>query len=192
MSWRSPSGSWLILEALIVSKQILLTVFLFVVALGSGVIVGWNIPRAAPPGGRDRSGLATELKLTPEQQKKMGEIWQDVVRRGGSRQQHWDARRQASKDRDDAIVALFTPEQKTAYDRIMQKYNQQMADMNRESEASFQKAVEQTKAILNPEQRKKYEEIMARGFGPGGGRGRPGSRPSSGPAAAATRPAQAL
>ena len=57
---------------------------------------------------------------------------------------------------------------------------QQMAEMGREREKAMQKAVEQTKAILSPEQRTKYEELLKKGpFGPR----RPGTNPS------ATRPA---
>lgn len=158
------------------TKQILLTVFLFVVALTSGIFIGITIHRHGerPPEGRSR--LTEELKLTADQQVQMRAIWQEVAP-GPGRQQHSDKRRQLSKERDDAVAALFTPDQKAAYDKVIEHYNEQMAEMNREREATFQKAVEKTKAILTPQQRVKYEEILAKEpFG----RGRGG--PTTGPA----------
>lgn len=150
------------------TKQILLTVFLFVVALTSGVFIGMNVARHGerPPEGRSR--LTEELKLTPDQQIQMRAIWQELA--PGPGRQHNDKRRQLSKERDDAVAALFTPDQKTAYDKVLEHYNQQMAEMNHERDLAFQKAVERTKAILTPEQRTKYEEILAKEpFGRGRG-----------------------
>lgn len=158
------------------TKQILLTVFLFVVALGSGIVVGWNIPHDRPAMRRDQSWLGNELKLSSEQREKMKNIWAEVLQHGGPRHGS-DARRQFAKERDEAVVALLTPEQKTAYDRISEKYNQRVADLSKEREAAFQRAVEQTKAMLTPQQRMKYEEMLARGMFES--QRRAGSRPST-------------
>lgn len=161
------------------TKQILLTVFLFVVALTSGVFIGMNVSRHGDRPREGRSRLTEELKLTTEQQVQMRAIWQEVAP-GPGRQQSADKRRQLSKERDDAVTALFTPDQKVAYDKVVERYNQQMAEMNHEREAAFQKAVEKTKAILTPQQRVKYDEILAREpFGPPRGRGGATSGPAT-------------
>jgi Spy/CpxP family protein refolding chaperone len=159
---------------------------LFAVALGSGIFIGMHLhqphPGERPP--QDRSWLADKLDLAPEQREQMRNIWSELAHGPGGR--HGDARRQAGKERDDAIATLITPEQKPAYDKIFERFNQQMADMSREREATFQKAVERTKAILNAEQRSKYEKMLAEGPGAGGperehaGRG-PASRAATQP-----------
>lgn len=150
------------------TKQVLLTVFVFVVALVSGVFIGRNMERPHPrDGGGDRSWLADELKLSPDQREKMRTIWQEML--WGSGPHHGDVRRQAAKERDDAIAALITPAQKPEYDKINDKFGKQMADMSRERDEAIKRAVEQTKAILDEKQKAKYEELLAKGMlGPRG------------------------
>ncbi len=138
-----------------------LIISLFAIALGTGVVVGMSIARAPKPTDRD-SWLAQELNLTLAQTDKMRAIWSDMLQ--GSAQRPSDRRREFQKERDDAVVALLTPAQKPAYDAIVEHYNQEMADLNREREAAFNAAVEQTKAILNDTQRAKYDELLKKGF----------------------------
>lgn len=160
------------------TKQILLTVFLFVVALTSGVFIGMNVHGHGDRPPHERSWLTDELKLTPVQQDQMRAIWSEIA--PGSGRRHDDKRRQMTKERDDAVAALFAPDQKAAYDKVIEHYNQQMGEMNREREAASQRAVERTKAILTPEQRVKYERILAKGpFGPQRGRGGPTTGPAT-------------
>lgn len=162
------------------SKQIILTIVLFVVALGSGIVVGMNVKRGGDREGGERSFLADELKLTPTQRDQMREIWQEMAH-GGARR---DAYRTIQKERDEEVVALLTPDQKAAYDKIQEKATQKIAELNKERDAAFQKAVEKTKAILDPQQRVKYEEILKRGPGAGGPRGRrEATQPATAPAA---------
>lgn len=165
-----------------ISKVIQVLVIVFIVALGSGIVIGKKFPMATKPDSHERSRLSDELKLNDDQREKMRNIWQEVVR-GGSRQGGFDRRRQLAKERDEAIAAIMTKEQKPAYDAVLATYSQQVAELSKEREATFQKAVEQTKAILDPGQRAKYEELLAKGtFGPG-------RRPGTGPSTQATRPA---
>ena len=147
------------------TKQILLTVFLFVVALTSGVFIGMNVHRPGERPSHERSRLIEELKLTPAQQDQMRAIWSEIAPGPGRR--HDDKRRQMAKERDDAVAALFAPEQKSAYDKVIEHYNLQIAGINRDRDAAFQKAVERTKVILDAQQRVKYEQILAKEpFGP--------------------------
>lgn len=159
------------------SKQLLWTVLVFVVALGSGIVIGVNLPRREAPARGERSWLADELKLSPEQREKIKAIWQEMVPGGpGGPGRRGDGRRQLFRERDEAIAALVPPERKADYEKVTARFDQQMAELGRERERAFQKAVEQTKAVLNPEQRAKYEELLKKGaFGPR----RPGTNPSA-------------
>ena len=102
------------------SKQLLWTVLVFVVALGSGIVIGMHLPSREAPHHREGSWLVEELKLNPEQQEKMKSIWQELLpgRPGGSGRRG-DGRGQLFKERDDAIAALIPPERKAEYDRIL-------------------------------------------------------------------------
>ena len=160
------------------NKQLLLTVVIFVIALGSGIAIGTALHRSPPPG-RDRSWLADELGLSPTQRDQMRQIWSDALHTGGP--SPFERRRQYQKERDEAFAALLTPDQKAAYDKALDRYNQQMAQMNKQREAAFQVAAEKTKAILTDPQRAKYEELLKKGpMGPPWGH-HPGSGPSTAP-----------
>ena len=166
----------------------MLIISLFTVALGTGIVVGMGITRTPSPqrdGGR--SWLVEKLQLTPEQSEQIKAVWSDNLKDSWKR--HSDAVRQYRKERDDAMVALLTPDQKAAYDKILERYNTEITEMNREQESQFQTAAEKTKQILNDHQRAVYEELLktSRGFrggpwgpphdGPGGP---PGMRPDGG------------
>ena len=136
---------------------------LFVVALGTGVLVGMGWAHQVSPHDRTWSWLTEELKLTPEQSEKIKVIWSDMLQGPGSRP-GGDARRAAQKERDEAIVAMLTPEQKSTYDKIVDKYSQQVAEINKARDLAFQAAVEKTKAVLDDSQRAKYEDLLKKGF----------------------------
>jgi Spy/CpxP family protein refolding chaperone len=136
----------------------------FLVAFAAGWSVGMNrrVGDAKPAScsGRHGGWLVAELELSAEQQKQLEQIWSDVAK-GGWRDR-MDRRRQLSRERDEAIAALIRPEDKVRLDEILKQYAESSAAMERESRASYQSAVDQTKAMLTPEQRAKYEEILAR------------------------------
>jgi hypothetical protein len=145
---------------------------LFAVALGTGVLVGMGL-REARPHDRNWSWLSEELKLTPDQSERIRAIWSDMLQGPASRPSG-ERRRAAQKERDESIVALLKPDQKESYDKILEHYNQQTAEITRDREAAFQAAVERTKAVLDDGQRVKYEELLKKGF-----RGSPMGRGSS-------------
>ena len=122
---------------------------------------------------RRRGFLATELSLTSQQQELLDKIWSETARRGGRERE--DRRRQIRQERDDAIAALVPASQKSDYQNALQTYSQRMEDLDKEWRTSFQNAVEQTKQILTPEQRTKYEAMLKRDQerGPRGGPGGP-------------------
>lgn len=129
----------------------------FLVAFAAGTAVGLLIGRSRR-GPRDRSRLTRELNLTPAQRKQMRKIWSDVMSAG------WRQRRERSdalqKERDEAVKALLSEEQKAQYEEVMQGYSRKIADAAEERGKIFQTAVERTKQILTDAQRKKYEELL--------------------------------
>lgn len=138
----------------------------FLVSFGAGLVVGLEARRegaAALPATRPSGPggwLTAELDLTPQQQEQMKRIWSETARHGGREQD--DRRRQIRKQRDDAIAALVRPEDRPVYEAALKTYSDQTGALEREWRAAYAGAVAQTKAILSPQQRSKYEEILRR------------------------------
>jgi Spy/CpxP family protein refolding chaperone len=162
----------------------------FLISFAAGVTVGWRvIPPASLPvatnpgdtkrpdeggarrggGDRDPGGWLTEvLKLTPEQQEQLKAIWSETAHEG--RREREERRQALKKDRDDLIAKLMVESgKKDEFDWIYARYNQRVEDFDAEWRGKFQAAVERTKAILGPEQRTKYEEILSRHAPPSNG-----------------------
>jgi hypothetical protein len=160
----------------------LMMVCVFVVALGAGVVVGMGVSRPAvvkPAEHRGGGWIEEQLGLTSEQREQMKAIWSEARDMG---QKHGEMRDQFRKERDAAVMGLFTPEQKDQYQKIQDDFRAQMGKLDKEREAAFNAAKEKTKAILNETQRAKYEELMKRGPGPRGpGRGPGGPGGQGGP-----------
>jgi Spy/CpxP family protein refolding chaperone len=166
----------------------LVVIFGFLLAFVAGLIVGVNRPQpvasisSAPVGGPQsrpsrESELDTLLNLRPEQKAELKKIWSEMADRG--RKQHEDQRRDLRRQRDEKVQALLTPEQKSSFEQIHKDYDDQNRALESEMRANFQKAVEATKALLDPDQRAKYEEWLSkrqwdRGPRGGGGPGGPG------------------
>ncbi len=136
----------------------------FVVAFAAGWAVGlkWR-GKDSPSGtrsGRHSGWLAAELKLSPEQKEQLREIWSETARRG--RRERMDRRRQAGRERDEAIAALIRPEDKARYEEILKQYAEQSGEQDREWREAYEAAVERTKQILTPEQRSRYEDLLQR------------------------------
>jgi Spy/CpxP family protein refolding chaperone len=78
------------------------------------------------------------------------------------RHQQDQRRAQFRKEREDAIAALIPAADRGKYDEVQRVHAQHMADLEKELRASWQKGVEETRKILTPEQRVKYEEFLKR------------------------------
>jgi len=140
----------------------------FLVAFAAGVAVGTGYLGARNAVGagaqpttrpvRDRGWIERELNLTDTQKEQMRKIWADLARSSG--REHDDKRRQLRRERDEAIAALVHAEDLGKYDEIINKYSDQTAALDREMHANFEEKIRQTKEILSPEQREKYEKIL--------------------------------
>lgn len=153
----------------------LIVVIGFAVAFFAGLIVGirggeraasrdvtqsTTQPASQERGGRSDPGsyLVQQLGLTPEQQQQMREIWSETAGRRG--RQASEQRRRLREERDAAIVALIRPEDTPAYEAILKDYEDKRTALENEWRNAYQEAVEKTKAMLNPEQRAKYEQML--------------------------------
>lgn len=148
----------------------------FVIAFCAGAMsweayksLATNKPKDEPPPSRV-SDFERELKLTPEQQKQMKEIWSSMPRGGG--RESWGKRNQIYRERDEALAKLIRPEDKPAYDQVLADTKQKLDSLDAAGKKAFEQMKEKTRAILTPEQRVKYEEMMS--HGPGFGRDGPG------------------
>ena len=155
-------------------KAILVVSFILTFAAGTaaGLLIAYvSHPR---PG---HSRLESVLNLNAEQKEQMDGIWSEV------RDAMVKQRNVLRQDRDKAIIALLTDDQRSRYDAILKKYSRKVAEMPN----PFEEAIKRTKEILTPEQAAKYDEWMEkqreRGFGPphGGRRGPPPDGPPGPP-----------
>ena len=153
------------------TKAKLILIIAFVVTLAAGAVAGFTLgslthrPPKPSAGAAPREPEAPslhnhfpDLKLTAEQKAKMDEAWSAVMRNSHKLQS--DQRQAFQKQRDEAVRAILTDEQKVKYDEALKDYAGKMAELGKAREKAFQEAVEKTKLILNAEQRKKYEEWL--------------------------------
>ncbi len=144
----------------------------FLVAFAAGLTVGIESQKPDGPqesSGRRCGGLSTELNLTPQQREQMHRIWSDTARRGGRERE--ERRRELWRERDQAIAQLIRPEDQAQYDQVIQSYTEKLAALDQEWRTSFDAAITQTKEILTPEQREKYDRMLQRHRSERGGRG---------------------
>lgn len=152
----------------------------FVVVFAAGVSTGVLVShlKARPP--HRGSWLASQLKLTPLQQEQMRKIWEETMGARGTRED----RQSIMRERDEAIAALMTEDQRPKYEAIVQECSRKLDELAQKRKAAMDKAIERTMEILTPEQRAKYIDLMKRGDGRMGG-GSPGPdhdrRPRPGP-----------
>ncbi|HVX83370.1 MAG TPA: Spy/CpxP family protein refolding chaperone [Phycisphaerae bacterium] len=167
----------------------------FLLALCAGTLMGVGVARLsdrpAEPTTRPQPALVTELNLSGKQQKDMEAIWSDAMQTAGP--SFMDRRKAIQEERDAAIAELLPPAMLAGYDKILDKYRASLDALNAERQKTIEDAEAKTLAILSPEQRDKYKEIMKqreggrrggpghRGGGPGMGPGGAGIGPMSGP-----------
>jgi Spy/CpxP family protein refolding chaperone len=155
-------------------KAILIVSFLVTFAAGgaAGLLVA-----SLHHGPHGPSWLAAELDLTSAQREQMDKIWSEVM--GAMGRQRFEQSRALRQERDQAIAALMTDEQRPRYEAVLKDYTRKDGELSDQRKQAFKEAIKRTKEILTPDQAAKYDALMAkqreRGFGPphGGRRGRP-------------------
>jgi len=125
----------------------------------SGVGVG-VVGRRAFLADKFQSVLAQELDLTPDQRRKIQRIWSEVA------EHHTPVPmseiEKADAERWQAIDQLLTPQQRTQYAQVQQRLEARMQELDQGNRARAARAEEQTKQLLTPAQREKYERLLAR------------------------------
>ena len=123
----------------------------FLVVFAAGVAGGIFLA----PGGRERgrgSLLSRELNLGSGQREQIRRIWSEVMGEGKKR-----LRDQSEEVRSKRQAAV------EAYKRIMATEKQDLDAVKSEREKLFVQAVERTKAVLDEEQKARYEQLMEEG-----------------------------
>src|SRR3954471_8985610 len=115
----------------------------FRVAVETRTVATTTPPPSTRPATTQRSGfLRAALNLTPDQQEKMKKIWEAGM--PNPREQR-ERRDKCRSDRDVAIQALLTPEQKANFEQIQKDYRTNVDAIDQEAKAEFQRKVEETK-----------------------------------------------
>jgi hypothetical protein len=125
----------------------------------SGVAVGVVGRRAFKPI-KFQSVLVEELGLTPEQRYRLQLIWGDVVK--SRTPVPMEELEKVDAERWQAIDQLLTPEQRTQYARIQERFEARMQELDQGNRERVAAAEEQTRQVLTPAQREKYERLLAR------------------------------
>lgn len=131
---------------------ILLGGFLAVFAAGASTALLVESSTRPPERG---SWLSRELDLTPEQRTQIRAIWTEAMRT--SRQQYMAQRQALSEETRSRVKALLGPDGQAAYDQLMQEHEEQLQELRRARREAYRAAGEQTSAVLNEEQRRKYD-----------------------------------
>lgn len=156
------------------TRMKLLVVGLTVLGLSAGVVAGMLVARfpASPDRGSEEAAghgspalsaaLVDQLALTPEQQDKMRVIWEGVR---GDVQQCFQQAQDLQKQRDNAVLAILSDEQKSKFQKISIDYANRFDTLTHQREQAFQKAVDQTRGLLSEDQRGKYDQILKNRLG---------------------------
>ena len=145
------------------SRVVLLLAFML--TLAAGLAAGlWG---ARYLSGREVQTVASnspldELQLTADQTQHMRKIWESVRDTAQSCLTRGQLLRQ---QRDKAMEALLTDEQKARFEKVNQDYEAQVLALNNQREQVFQDAVKETEQMLNDRQRRLYDAILRKNTG---------------------------
>jgi hypothetical protein len=128
-------------------------------AFASGVGLGVVGRRAFRPI-EFQSVLVEELGLTPDQRYRLQLIWGDVAKARAP--VPVEELEKVDAERWRAIDQLLTSEQRAQYAQIQDRFEARMRDLDRGDRERVAAAEEQTRQVLTPAQREKYERLLAR------------------------------
>jgi Spy/CpxP family protein refolding chaperone len=157
------------------AKATVVLILAYVLALAAGTTSGVLAERMRSAGAVSGAPLAEQLQLTPDQCNRMRSLWQGV------NDTEDDCYRQAEKLehlRDDALVKLLTNEQKAAFASTDKVFAAEFAALSDRREKALQSALHDTEAMLSPDQRVKYEQIVRQRLGRLPGEPGPATQPS--------------
>ena len=104
--------------------------------------------------------LVEELDLTPDQRHKIQQIWSNVA------ESHapvpMEELEKADNERWQAIDQLLTSQQRAQLAQIQQRFEARMQELDGGNRTRMAQAEDQTRQLLTPAQREKYERLLAR------------------------------
>ena len=139
------------------SKTILIATFVLV--MSAGVVVGrlWTrLPAVSVGHDRSPSWLADQMNLSTEQRQQMDAIWSDTKQKIHAT---FDHQHELDHQRDAAVVALLTPQQKAAYDKIQADHTAGRAELDKQRDALVHDANDRSKALLSDEQKTRWDTL---------------------------------
>ena len=161
------------------TRLILILAFIVVFVAGAAATI---VSRPKLPTDR-HSLMALRLNLTESQGQQLHDIWEEA--RMQAMQRFSSRRIELREQRDEAIRQILSSEILEKYEQIQEQYRQQRHEMDEARRATFEAAREQTRALLNDEQREQWEQISRhrRGRHPHGPRHHrpPGAPSQNGP-----------
>ena len=131
----------------------------FAVSLAAGLVagkLGWQVS-AKDSGPGYPSPLAGELGLSPQQCEQIRGVWEPLRQ---SARSSFEQAKHLESQRDLALEAILTKEQKERYGEIKHAYDDQVLALQARRNTQFRDAVEKTKRFLTAEQRAKYEQMV--------------------------------
>ena len=131
----------------------------FVLVFASGVAVG-VVGRRAFQASRFQSVLVEELDLTPDQRHKIQRIWSKVA--DNHKPVPMAELQKADAARWEAIDHLLTPQQRTQYGAIQEQFEARMQELEQGNRDRVARAEDQTRQLLTPAQRERYDQLLAR------------------------------
>ena len=125
----------------------------------SGVAVGVVGRRALKPI-KYHSVLVEELDLTPDQRYRLQHIWSNLAKsRTPVPMEELD---KVDAERWQAIEQMLTPEQRRQFVQVQERFEARMRELDQGNRERVAAAEEQTRQVLTPAQREKYERLLAR------------------------------
>ena len=116
------------------TKTKLIMLVCFLVAFAAGTAVGFLAGRSAKAP-RHRSSLSRELDLTAQQREQMRKVWSELM--SSARRDGREHRQALRTERDEAVQALLTEEQKERYEEVMREYSRKSEELAQERRKLF-------------------------------------------------------
>ena len=91
---------------------------------------------------------------------RLQQIWSEVAK--GRKPVPMEQLDNVDAERWQAIEQLLTPEQRSRYVQIQERFEARMRELEQGNRERVAAAEEQTRQVLNPAQREKYERLLAR------------------------------
>jgi len=155
------------------NSKIVLLLSTVVLMLGAGVVVGRlslaplppvAIPQTQPD--RPRPWF-DQLALSAQQRQEMDAIWTDTKQKLHNLSM-MDRRRELDRQRDEAIRALLSEQQLSAYEQINNDFHSRIDQLDKQRQKLIDDANQRSRALLDDNQKKLWDEQSKRMHAHGG------------------------